>query len=173
VHLYDGGVSDNLGLMSPFTSLVLMDKLNQFEEIGLDNTKKVVFVIVNAQINKSRDSLLLSHLPDTPRTGRTLSAAMTTIMNSGNFYALYVFRDFLLQMQKEDTATEVYLIHLAFDNLEDLDEKLFFQNVSTALALDEETVEKLIEVGGRLLYKNEEFQRLVKNLDGTIPEREK
>jgi len=165
-------VNDNLGLMSPFTSLVLMDKLNQLEEIGLGNTKKVVFIIVNAQINKSADSRLLSRLPDTPRTGRTLSAAMTTIMNSGNFYALYVFRDFLLQMQKEDTTTEVYPIHLTFDNLEDPEEKLFFQNVSTALALDEEIVEKLIEMGGRLLYKNKEFQRLVKDLDGTLPERE-
>ena len=62
----------------------------------------------------------------------------------------------------------MYAIHLAFENLEDPAERLFFENVSTALALDEETVEKLIEVGGRLLYKNKEFQRLVKDLSGTI-----
>ena len=30
-------------------------------------------------------------------------------------------------------------------------------------------MDKLIEVGGRLLYKNKEFQRLVKDLGGTIP----
>jgi NTE family protein len=168
VHLYDGGVSDNLGLMSPFTSLVLLDKFNELEEIGLGNTKKLVFIIVNAQINKSKDSLILSHLPNTPRTGRTLSAAMTTIMNSGNFYTLYVFKDFLLNMQKQGSTTEVYPVHLAFESLKDPDERHFFENVSTALALPEETVDKLIEVGGRLLYKNKEFQRLVKDLGGTI-----
>jgi NTE family protein len=168
VHLYDGGVSDNLGLMSPFTSLVLLDKFNELEEIGLGNTKKLVFIIVNAQINKSKDSLILSHLPNTPRTGRTLSAAMTTIMNSGNFYTLYVFKDFLLNMQKQGSTTEVYAIHLSFENLEDPEERLYFENVSTALNLPEETVDKLIEVGGRLLYKNKEFQRLVKDLGGTI-----
>jgi NTE family protein len=172
VHLYDGGVNDNLGLMSPFTSLVIMDKLNQLEEIGLGNTKKVVFVIVNAQVNKSSDSRILSHLPDTPRTGRMLSAAITTIMNSGNFYELYVFKDFMQNIQKQGSTTEVYTVHLAFDNLEDPEEKLFFQNVSTALALDEEIVEKLIEVGGRLLYKNKEFQRLVNDLGGTVPDRQ-
>ena len=151
---------------------MIMDKLNQLEDIGLGNTKKVVFVIVNAQVNKSSDSRILSHLPDTPRTGRTLSAAMTTIMNSGNFYELYVFKDFMQNIQKQGSTTEVYTVHLAFDNLEDPEEKLFFQNVSTALALDEEIVEKLIEVGGRLLYKNKEFQRLGNDLGGTVPDRQ-
>jgi NTE family protein len=172
VHLYDGGVSDNLGLMSPFTSLVQLDKQKKLEEIGLGNTKKVIFVIVNAQINKSKDSLILSHLPNTPRTGRSLSSAMTTIMNSGNFYTLYVFKDYLMQIKEKGTDTKVYAIHLAFESLEDPEERHFFENVSTALALPEETVDKLIEVGGRLLYKNKEFQRLVKDLGGTIPDRQ-
>jgi hypothetical protein len=66
----------------------------------------------------------------------------------------------------------VYAIHLAFENLEDPEEREFYQNVSTALALPEETVDKLIEVGGRLLYKNKEFQRLVKDLGGTILDRQ-
>jgi hypothetical protein len=97
---------------------------------------------------------------------------MTTIMNSGNFDTLYVFKEYLMKAQEKATVAEVYAIHLAFENLEDPEEQHFFQNVSTALALPEETVDKLIEVGGRLLYKNKEFQRLVKDLGGTIPDRQ-
>ncbi len=171
VHLYDGGVSDNLGLRSPFTALLQLGKQDKFAELGLANTKKVIFIIVNAQISKSRDNIILSHLPNTPRTGRSLGAAMTTIMNSGNFDTLFMFKEYLMRAQETGTAAEVYAIHLAFENLEDPDERHFFENVSTALALPEETVEKLIEVGGRLLYKNNEFQRLVKDLGGTIPDR--
>jgi hypothetical protein len=172
VHLYDGGVSDNLGLRSPYNAIVQLGREKKLEEYGLGNTKKVVFIIVNAQISKSKDNVILSHLPNTPRTGRSLSAAMTTIMNSGNFDTLYLFKEHLMQAKERGTATKVYPIHLAFENLEDPEEKQFFENVSTALALDEETVEKLIEVGGRLLYKNKEFQRLVKDLGGTIPDRQ-
>jgi len=168
VHLYDGGVSDNLGLRSPFQSLVQLGKTKEFEKLGLGNTKRVVFVIVNAQISKSQDNVFLSHLPNTPRTGRSLGAAMTTIMNSGNFDTLFIFKEYLKRAQEKGSLTEIYPIHLAFENLEDPEERQFFENVSTALALPEETVDKLIEVSGRLLYKNKEFQRLVKDMGGTI-----
>ena len=171
VHLYDGGVSDNLGLRSPFTTLVQLGKTGELEKVGLTNTKRVVFIIVNAQISKSKDNIILSHLPNTPRTGRSLGSAMTTIMNNGNFDTLYLFKDYLEQLQQKGSQAEIYPIHLAFENLEDPAEQQFFQNVSTALALPEETVEKLIEVGGRLLYKNKEFQRLVKDLGGTITDK--
>ena len=170
VHLYDGGVSDNLGLRSPFTALIQLGKQKKFAELGLSNTKKVIFIIVNAQISKSRDNIILSHLPNTPRTGRSLGAAMTTIMNSGNFDTLFMFKEYLMRAKETGTAAEVYAIHLAFENLENPEEVHFFENVSTALSLPEETVNKLIEVGGRLLYKNKEFQRLVKDMGGTIPE---
>ncbi|MBE9520461.1 MAG: patatin-like phospholipase family protein, partial [Proteobacteria bacterium] len=168
VHLYDGGVSDNLGLRSPFQSLVQLGKTKEFEKLGLGNTKRVVFVIVNAQISKSKDNVFLSHLPNTPRTGRSLGSAMTTIMNSGNFDTLFIFKEYLKRAQEKGSLTEIYPIHLAFENLKDPEERQFFENVSTALALPEETVDKLIEVSGRLLYKNKEFLRLVKDLGGTI-----
>ena len=169
VHLYDGGVSDNLGLRSPFYGIVQIGKEEgELKKLGLDKTNQVVFVIVNAQISKSKDNVILSHLPNTPRTGRSLSSAMTTIMNSGNFDTLFIFKEHLKQAQERGTATKVYPIHLAFENLEDPAERQFFENVSTALNLPEEMVDKLIEVGGRLLYKNKEFQRLVKDLGGTI-----
>jgi NTE family protein len=172
VHLYDGGVSDNLGLRSPFTALLQLGRQKKFEDLGLGKTKKVIFIIVNAQISKSKDNIILSHLPNTPRTGRSLGAAMTTIMNSGNFDTLFMFKEYLMRAKEKGTTADVYAIHLAFENLEDPEEREFYQNVSTALALPEETVDKLIEVGGRLLYKNKEFQRLVKDLGGTILDRQ-
>lgn len=169
VHLYDGGVSDNLGLRSPFSSIVQMGKeKGVLKEVGLDKTKRIVFIIVNAQISKSKDNIILSHLPNTPRTGRSLGAAMTTIMNSGNFDTLFMFTEYLKNVEKKGAKTEIYTIHLSFDSLKDPEERMFFENVSTALALPEETVDKLIEVAGRLLYKNKEFQRLVKDMNGTI-----
>jgi NTE family protein len=172
VHLYDGGVSDNLGLRSPFTAILQLGKQKKLGELGLGDTKKVIFIIVNAQISKSKDNVILSHLPNTPRTGRSLGSAMTTIMNSGNFDTLFMFKEYLTRAKEKGTTADVYAIHLAFENLEDPEERRFFENVSTALALPEETVDKLIDVAGRLLYKNKEFQRLVMDLGGTMPDRQ-
>ena len=69
----------------------------------------------------------------------------------------------------ELTSADFYTIHLDFDSLEDQEEQIFFENVATALQLPEETVNKLIEVGGRLLYTNKEFQRLINDMGGVIP----
>ncbi len=169
VHLFDGGVSDNLGLRSPFSTLVQLVKTKENLKIGLSNTKQVVFIIVNAQVAENKKNDILSNLLDTPGTSESLGYAIGTIMNSANFDSIHLLKEFLKAEGNELTSTDVYTIHLSFESLEDPEEKFFFTNVSTALQLPEETVNKLVEVGGRLLYKNKEFQRLVNDMGGVIP----
>ena len=169
MHLFDGGVSDNLGLRSPFSTLVQLAKSKQKEKVGLDNTKRVAFVIVNSQVTENKKNKILSNIFDTPGTRESIGYAIGTIMNSANFDTIHLLKEFMKAEGNELTSADVYTIHLSFDSLEDPDEQLFFENVSTALQLPEETVNKLVEVGGRLLYKNKEFQRLVNDMGGVIP----
>jgi NTE family protein len=170
VHLFDGGVSDNLGLRSPFSTLVQLVKTKQKEKVGLGNTKRVVFVIVNSQVAENKRNNILSNVFDTPGTRESIGYAIGTIMNSANFDTIHLLKEFMKAEANELTSADFHTIHLSFDSLEDPDEVLFFENVATALQLPEETVDKLIEVGGRLLYKNKNFQRLVNDMGGTIPD---
>ena len=56
------------------------------------------------------------------------------------------------------------MIEVAEHQIEDPDERDFFDNVPTSLGLDDETVDRLVEIGRRLLRESEEFQELLAQL---------
>lgn len=176
VHLFDGGVSDNLGLAGPsIPILVLKEKGYGLEDIGLGRTQKVVFIIVNSQVSSSKRFDILNLQQSTATTKQSISAAISTMMNNANFEKLYIFNQHI----KEATAwsnpgsksqqINFYTIHLSFNSIADDQERHFFENVPTSLSLPNETVDKIVAVAGRLLFQSEEFRRLVKDLGGEIP----
>jgi NTE family protein len=178
VHLYDGGVSDNLGIRGPITALAqLSERGLDRKTVGLENTRRVVFIIVNAQTNKNIDKKYLNVIPAPPSTKRTLGAAMATIMNSSSSDTLYIFQNYLEErhLKKEilgEGASQIGydIIHINFENIEDEEERSFFENLPTSLQLEPETVDRVREKAGELLYQSEEFQKLIADLGGRIPE---
>jgi NTE family protein len=178
IHLFDGGVSDNLGLRGPISSITqLSEREIDPKEIGLSNTKRVAVIIVNAQTKMSKDKKILDVIPKPPSTKRTLSAAMDTVMNSSNFDTLYVFQDHLDKGLIQEKLTEEGLsiinydiVHISFAEIADKEEREFFENLPTSLQLEPETVDRLRKKAGDLLYKSEEFQELVAELGGIISE---
>jgi hypothetical protein len=96
------------------------------------------------------------------------------MMNNANFEKLYIFNKHLkdaLEWTKPDGSSQqinFYTIHLSFDSIADDQERQFFENVPTSLSLPKETVDRIVEVAGRLLFDSDEFQRLIKDLDGHI-----
>jgi NTE family protein len=176
LHLYDGGVSDNLGLAGPsILMLSLREKGFALKDIGLGNTRKIVFIIVNSQVSNSNRFDLLNIKQDTPTTKQSISASISTMMNNANFEKLYIFnrniKEILELSKPGKTAQQMnfYTIHLSFDNIADDQDRQFFENVPTTLSLKDETVDRVIEVAGRLLFESKEFQRLIEDLDGQIP----
>jgi len=177
VHLFDGGVSDNLGLRGPVNALAqLHERRIDPQKIGLANTKRVVFIIVNAQTNKSKDKKYLNVIPAPPSTGRSLGAAMATIMNSSSFDTLLMFQRYLEEALQKDMAGEdiskvsYHVIHITFASIADEEEREFFENLPTSLQLEPETVDRVIKKAGVLLYQSEPFQKLIADMDGRISE---
>ena len=50
--------------------------------------------------------------------------------------------------------------------IDDPEDREFFDGVPTSLGLDEETVDRLVEIGRKLVRESEEFQNLVAELGG-------
>ncbi len=50
------------------------------------------------------------------------------------------------------------MVEVAFENLADAEERAYFNEVPTSLSLDDDTIDRLIEVGGRLLRESLDFQ---------------
>ena len=101
---------------------------------------------------------------------------MATLMNSSNFDTIYMFKKYLeevfLKKQKagEDTSKLGYdLIHISFEEIADDEEREFFENLPTSLQLPPETVDRVREKAGELLYHSEPFQKLIADMGGTIP----
>ena len=63
--------------------------------------------------------------------------------------------------EAEGTTVSSYLIEVTFQSIKDAEERAFFEAVPTALQLDDESIDRLIAVGRRLLRDSPEFQALL------------
>ena len=57
-----------------------------------------------------------------------------------------------------------HVAEVAFEYLDDPKERAFFDGVETSFNLDDETVDRLIEVGGRLLRESPDFKEFLGTL---------
>ena len=135
----------------------------------------MVFIIVNAQTNKTSDRRYFNMIPKPPSTRKTLAATVATLMNSSNFDTIYMFQKFMeerflkMQLAGEDMSELGYdIIHIAFEEITDDDERKFFENLPTTLKLPADTVDRVRKKAGELLYQSEDFQKLIADMGGTI-----
>jgi NTE family protein len=61
---------------------------------------------------------------------------------------------------------QVYVPELTFESITNDQERNFFNDVPTSFSLPDQTVDRLIEAGRRLLRESPDFQRLTANLQG-------
>jgi NTE family protein len=175
VHLIDGGVSDNLGIRGILESLIARGGIHEsLRELGLQNTRRVAIVIVDAKTREKARWQLLDEIPGI----RTILGASSTIMiNKYNFETIellhHVFRDWTRDDEIHgQTPIDFYIVHVAFDALPDANERDYFNNIPTSLSLEPDQVDNLRKVASKLLYGNKDFQRFVKDLEGRMPEKQ-
>jgi NTE family protein len=165
IHLVDGGISDNLGVRSFLdTAITAGGAWNAFRWIGLERPRQIVFIVVNAEVNPDQGIDLLASAPSLGAIVGSVSGAQ---INRYNFETLALLRSSMEQWAKEFPPDErgervqFHLVELAFDSLEDPEERDFFNNLPTSFNLPDETVDRLREAGHRLLRESEDFQRLL------------
>ena len=80
-----------------------------------------------------------------------------------------LLRDKLEQWAEElstnDNPVASYFIELSFANIQDPEEHNFFNDMPTSFVLEKEQVDRLIELAGKLLGQNKNYQRLLKDLN--------
>ena len=96
------------------------------------------------------------------------------MINKYNFETIDLLRRYAEEWTDENKNAgmkpiEIYIIHVAFAFLPDKTEREYFQDIPTALTLPAEQVDKLRQVAGKLLYSQESFNKLVKDLGGKMP----
>jgi NTE family protein len=162
VHLFDGGLSENLGLTEVLRAFEIM-KVDPDETVlpALRRAKKIVVIVVNALRFPEVDWDRSAAPPDTD----ILTDQMWSIpVDRISLDAVEQVREKLVAWQAEAPERRGYLAQVTFDNLKDPAERLYFKKVKTSLTLPKEQVDKLREVSGRLLREAPAFQRLLVDL---------
>ena len=166
IHLFDGGLSENLGLTEVLRAFEFL-KVDSDEAVlpALRRARKVVVIIVNALRFPEVDWDRSPAPPDTD----TLEDQMWSIpVDRISLDVVEQVREKLASWQADASAggpeRRGYLAQVTFDTLKDPAERLYFKRVKTSLTLPKEQVDRLREVGGRLLREAPAFRRLLVDL---------
>ncbi|SFM94046.1 NTE family protein [Formivibrio citricus] len=173
IHLLDGGLADNLGLRFMLDKLTLDSATELSDRYGRPRLRRIVQIVVNAQVRPVFPEL--DHKAEVP----TLRAITFSIANTVDRFSVETLAyarssmeeaaKALTEKQREQGDStgddvQVTLIEIAFDNLEDRAEREYFNALETSFNLPPEAVDKLREVGARLLRQSPEYQKLLSEL---------
>jgi NTE family protein len=162
VHVFDGGLSENLGLAEVIRAFELL-KADPDETVlpALRRARKVVVIAVNALRFPEVDWDRSDAPPDTD----TLRDQMWSIpVDRITLDGVEQVRDQLAAWQAGNPERRAYLAPVTFENLKDPAERDYFKQVKTRLQLPKEQVDRVREIGGRLLREAPAFQRLLADL---------
>lgn len=183
IHLVDGGVSDNIGARGILDVLEEVFISAEFrEEKGFGVVRRIVFIVVNARSAHTRD---WQKDESPPGSIKQLSQATGVPIERYSFETVELIKDRaavaewrrrlliaeaqLAGMPKEVAEAQhpkidTHVIDVNFEYLSDPQERSFFMNLPTSFVLEEEAVDRLREVGGRLLRQSPEFQELLEQI---------
>ena len=179
IHLVDGGVADNLGIRAALDRVLRSGDLwSTLKNVGLENTHKVVFIVVNAEKEVSSQWSLFGKPPP---FSAMLNSYSSIAITRYNFETVMLLRESFNSWTKEvqqnrcgdmPVSTEpgacgdiqFYLIEIKFDVLKDEAERTYFKQLPTSFKLASEEVDKIREVAGRLLNESKQFQKLLQDM---------
>jgi NTE family protein len=162
VHVFDGGLSENLGLAEVVRALeILKVAPDETGLAALRRARKVVVIAVNALRFPVVDWDTFDAPPGTDIvTDQMWSIPVDRITLDG----VEQVREKLADWQSAAPQRRAYFAPVTFDNLKDPAERLYFKQVKTSLQLPKEQIDKVREVAGRLLRDAPAFQRLLIDL---------
>jgi NTE family protein len=165
-HLVDGGTSDNLGLRAAIDFVTAVGGAKGALEVRRrEAPDRLVFIVVNAE--KNPDPAL-----DITRAAPSFAALMNTVAGGQirryNFETLLLAEEMLHRWGRELSTDEhrvtTHMINVSFEEIRDAEERRFFNGIPTNFNLSDAVVDRLREVGGRLLRESPSFQRLLREL---------
>src|SRR5512139_1645572 len=163
VHVFDGGLSENLGLAEVIRAMeILKVSPGETELASLRKARKVVVIAVNALRFPVADWDSRDAPPDADIvTDQMWSIPVDRITLDG----VEQVRDKLAVWQAAAPERRAYFAQVTFENLKDPAERSYFKRVKTRLQLPKEQIDKVREVAGRLLREAPAFRRLLVDLN--------
>ncbi|MDF0644953.1 MAG: patatin-like phospholipase family protein [Nitrospira sp.] len=173
VHLLDGGLSDNIGMRSVLETAALVGDLESyFKLLGVNNIRKLVYLMVSAETAPDVNQYQLSEIPGLSRVSRAFIDIPINRYSTDTFQlmrqAVENWKTELRRQPRGDSAfapdADIYFINASLTEVENPEEHDYLMNIPTNLSLTDEQIERLLLAATRLLRNDKEFQRLLQDL---------
>ena len=179
LHLFDGGLADNLGLRAMMDGVLRHDSISEaLEGIGMQDTRNVVIILVNAETALDVES---SRQMQTPTFAAALGAATSVPLQRYSFETVALLKDRLQEWEQQsyearcakspaaaagssdDTCAGVgfHFVEVNFSEIEDEKERQYLKTLPTSFVLSDDAVDRLIDAGITVLKENPAFQKLL------------
>jgi NTE family protein len=163
VHLFDGGIAENLGLRSLIEALDVIATSPPPAAGGPAAPNKIVAIVVNAHKNPARD---WDQSAEPPGKSDLLDQASSIPVDRYSLEAVEAARDQLARWAAAVPGRRAFLVEVSFDGIADATERKYFYELPTSFALEDEQVDKLREIAGRLLRESPTFRKALEDLRG-------
>ena len=174
VRLVDGGVTDNLGIRGSIMSPILhmgdiTTMAGAFTPQSLDQVTQVLVIISNAQAYRPYAWSKSGTDPGIVSTTVASFDAALNLLNTNTISeARRSFEDWASMVNARrgarDAKVRVHFVSLTLDDIEDSNEREWFNAIPTALSLDDEEIDALRALPKELLDNSVDFERFVLTL---------
>ena len=180
IHLFDGGLSDNLGVRLILDYAAQTENLwQQMQALNLQNTTKLAVIVINARNRTKTD---FARERQSAPIINTIGLISSIPLDRYSFDTLDLLRRDIEGWEKAITAqrcqnpisgsnspvdnchAKTYFIEVNLEQTADEFERRHLLNLQTSFSLDSEDVERLKKAARKLLSTSTEFQRLVSDL---------
>ncbi|PSW13255.1 hypothetical protein C9J01_10400 [Photobacterium rosenbergii] len=165
IHLVDGGITDNLGLLS-FYDVIESSGGGEafFKRIGAKPLPHFVMIVVDASTSPD---FQMERSTKEPTIRETLSAMTDIQLHRFNDASKSLFARTMDRwatiLSTEDVQMSTYFVDINLQDVTDIKQKHYLNQIPTDLSLDPEQVDALIEEGYQQLMQNESFQAFLSN----------
>jgi NTE family protein len=180
IHLFDGGISDNLGVRFVLNYTAQTENVwQQMQALNLQNTTKLAIIVINARnrmktdFAKERQSApiidtigLISSIPLDRYSFDTLDLLRRDIKGWGKSITAGRCKNLTADSNSPDRncPAKTYLIEVNLEQTRDESERQHLLSLPTSFYLEREDVDRLKAAAHELLSTSAEFQRLVSDL---------
>ena len=166
IHLVDGGITDNLGLLAIYEMVEVAGGAKSFlDSIGAVPAPRIIMISVNASTTPQYDIELTNANPSVEDTINLVTDAQIHRTNAATMELMHnSIRRWSSELATAEQSVDSYFVEIDFNSFPEAQRRLYFNQIPTNYSLTEQQADDLIAAGRELLESNTEFQRFIRDL---------
>lgn len=166
IHLVDGGITDNLGLLALSDIVELSGGGGEY--IKKNKIKTTPYFIIISVDASTFPEYEMDKFDEPPSVSESMSAMTDIQLHRYNDATKVLIeermQDWVQENSRGDRKIQGYFIDINLQSVTNSSQYRFINDIPTALSLDKESIDVLINEGEHQLKTNPKFQQLLKDL---------